>query len=130
MAHTPWYDDTTRMREDDAHLQRAVRSLRNTLGGRARWILGNIHVYPSQTCTYTLGKRRVFVCVRDAKGDLLPDCAIKHVLLHEVAHALNRTQLGHTALFWRILDRLRGTVRQPLCPGRVQAARYSHHVHG
>lgn len=47
-----------------------------------------------------------FVCVRDTEGRQLPDCAVKHVLLHELAHAFNAESVGHDRFFQRTLNRL------------------------
>jgi hypothetical protein len=89
-----WYTDMDAMRRDDAHLQAIMERLRKDLSAEAQTRLQHIHVYPSQKCTYTIDKGRVFVRVRDDHGALLPECVVRHVLLHELAHTLNPTQ-GH-----------------------------------
>lgn len=101
-----WFDDPDEMAREDVHLQRIVRALASRLCPRARRRLETVHVYPSRSCTYTLDKRRVFVCCRDARGDRLPDCAVEWVLMHELAHVLNARSVGHDAPFQRTLDRL------------------------
>ena len=113
-----WYTDMDAMRRDDAHLQAVMERLRTDLSAEARERLRGIHVYPSQKCTYTIDKERIFVRVRDDAGNILPDCVVRHVLLHELAHTLNPTQ-GHDEGFRRWLRWLnqRGDVKS--CPDRV-----------
>jgi hypothetical protein len=126
-----WGLNPEAMVEDDEHLQRNVALLRHRINGNA--IPRNVHIYPSRNCTYTLDKRRIFVCVRDTAGALLPgqmraraprparDCAVQHVLLHEFAHVVNRESVGHDNRFRAVLRRLHAAVTgtNPPCPDRV-----------
>lgn len=78
------------MIEDDRHLQRNWQTVIRGMCTDAQAQAARVHVYPSRTCTYTIDKRRIFVCVRDeSTTEVLPDCVIQHVLLHEAAHVLN-----------------------------------------
>lgn len=77
-----------------------------------------INVYPSQKCTYTLDKKRIFVRVRDEHGNKLKDCAVFHILLHELAHTVN-DGVGHNPGFYQWLKWLERGV--PQCPGHIPA---------
>lgn len=115
----PWYDDPDAMARDDAHLAARVAEVHAVLCPAWRARLARVHVYPSRGCTYTLGKRRVFVGVRDeATGALLPDCALRHIVLHELAHVANAHGRGHDAAFAAALAALEACAgRGPaLCP--------------
>lgn len=114
-----WYNDLTEMETDDAHLQRNFALLTARMCPSQRRRLRAVHVYPSQSCTYTIEKRRVFVCPRDSAGQLLPDCAVQHVLLHELAHALNQKSQGHDDWFARSMGRLERCVSMELCEHHV-----------
>lgn len=111
-----WYTDAALMEADDRHLQRVYRRLLAT--ARCGRGLRRVHVYPSTRCTYTLDKRRIFVRVRDATGQRFPDCVLRYVLLHELAHVANTATIGHDATFQgalEALERCTGTT----CPDRV-----------
>lgn len=111
-----WYDDPGERARDDALLQDAYRQVRAGLPPATRRRLRRVHAYPSRGCTYTLSKRRIFVRVRDAAGRPLAVCALRHVLLHELAHVLNPT-VGHDRGFRAVLARLAAWVAA--CPGGV-----------
>ena len=106
----PWYDDLAAMAADDARLAALAARARARLCPDLRRRVAGVHVYPSRGCTYTLDKRRVFVSVRDEAGSPLPDCALLHVLLHELAHVANARGRGHDAAFHRVLARMRRCV--------------------
>jgi hypothetical protein len=113
-----WYDDLTRMATDDAVLQHTYRRLRADLTPEARRLTDTVHVYPSRRCSYTIGKERVFVKVRDDAGALLPECVLRHVLLHELAHTVNAAQ-GHGHGFRGWLHWLRRNGAVASCGERV-----------
>ncbi len=72
------------MEGDDAFLQDVCARLRTDLPAETRARTTAVHVYPSRRCTYTLDKRRIFVRVRDERGNLLPECVLREVVLHEL----------------------------------------------
>ena len=117
-APTSWYEDLAEMQRDDVALQRVYRALRTDLSPEARERTRDVHVYPSRRCTYTLAKQRIFVKVRDDAGGLLPECIIRHVLMHELAHTLNTT-VGHDSAFRRCLQWLRRDGAVSSCADRV-----------
>jgi len=56
--------------------------------------------------SYTINKEKVFLCLK-CNGDEL--CGLNHlvyVLTHEIAHVLNKKDVGHTEEFHRIFDEL------------------------
>lgn len=116
-----WYDDMDAMADDDRWLQDIYADLRRELSDRAWRRTRDVHVYPSTKCTYTLSKRRIFVRVRGDDGARLPPCAIRHVMLHELAHVLNDGH-GHDDGFRAWLRWLLGTTdARRTCAGRLPA---------
>lgn len=115
-----WYHDLNEMEADDAHLQNIYAELTNQLNLCGKWNLRSVHAYPSMSCTYTLDKRRVFVRMRDENGKRYPDCILRYVLVHELAHVLNDT-MGHDESFKRLLARLERCAQRDnaLCPDAV-----------
>ena len=93
-----WYNNLTEMQEDDAYLQDVYATLRGELSPEAQERTHSIHVYPSKRCSYTIGKERVFVRVRDDNGNFVSECALRYILLHELAHTVNPTE-GHDSSF-------------------------------
>lgn len=63
-----WYDDIAAMRRDDRRLQAIVASVLDKLCPETRQRVRGLHFYPSLSCTYTLNKKRIFVCLYDAAG--------------------------------------------------------------
>lgn len=111
-----WYADLRAMEEDDRYLQSVFGRLKADLAPQALDRIADTHVYPSQKCTYTIAKQRIFVKVRDQQGMLVPECALRYVLLHELAHVINPTE-GHDASFYRWMKWLGTAVSS--CPDRV-----------
>lgn len=106
------YDNLDAMAADDTHIQRNVTQLMKRLCPEAQQRLKHLHVYPSLQCTYTLDKRRVFVCPRDPSGALLSDCALQYVIMHELAHVLNQHSVGHDRIFDQTLQSLDNCLHQ------------------
>ena len=96
----------------------AVRA-RADLSPEARARPAHIRVYPSRRCSYTIAKARIFVRVRN-EGDrvYLPDCVIRHVLLHELAHTVSPAH-GHGPDFRATVRWLSRGGAVPSCGPRV-----------
>jgi len=57
--------------------------------------------------SYTLNKEKVFLCLHDKKtGKLYDKNMLTYVLLHEMAHVLNKEDEGHTPAFHKKFDQL------------------------
>lgn len=55
--------------------------------------------------SYTINKRKIFLCIEDENGDYYDDNMLTYVLLHEYAHVLCDEQ-HHTEKFYKIFDNL------------------------
>lgn len=49
--------------------------------------------------SYTFNKEDIYLCLRDKQGQYYPNNVLIYVLLHELAHALNLVDTGHTETF-------------------------------
>ena len=57
--------------------------------------------------SYTLNKEKVFLCLHDKKtGKMYDKNMLTYVLIHEMAHVLNKGDEGHTPAFHKIMDQL------------------------
>jgi predicted metal-dependent hydrolase len=113
-----WYTDMKAMQEDDAFLQKVYTELRHDLSPEAKKKTQHVHVYPSRQCSYTIAKERIFLKVRDETGNLVSDCVLRHVLLHELAHTINPTE-GHDGSFRMWMKWIAQDGRVLSCPDRV-----------
>lgn len=68
-------------------------------------IFNNMKLYKGEK-SYTLNKDKTFLCLYDKSGDYYPLNMLIYVLLHEVAHSLNKKDIGHTPEFYRVFDEL------------------------
>ena len=55
--------------------------------------------------SYTINKKRIYMCLRDEKGDVYDMNSLIYVLLHEYAHSLCKS-VGHTEEFHTIFQAL------------------------
>jgi len=56
--------------------------------------------------SYTINKEKIFVCLKDENGDYYPLNMLVYVVLHEIAHLLNKEDIGHTEKFHAQFDEL------------------------
>lgn len=56
--------------------------------------------------TFTEDKSVIFMCLRDSEGKVYPMNTLIYVVIHELAHLLNKKDYGHTEEFQRIFDDL------------------------
>ena len=56
--------------------------------------------------TFTEDKSVIFMCLRDAEGKVYPMNTLVYVVLHELAHLLNKKDYGHTEEFNKIFEGL------------------------
>lgn len=99
------------------HLDALAGRLRNFLAAapgtdpciariRARWSGTLAEVEDSsKDIAYSLGKRVIFICVREPNGQLADFNTCMYVLIHELAHVAT-PEVGHTPAFWRAMKYL------------------------
>lgn len=56
--------------------------------------------------SYTINKEKIYLCLYDENGNYYPINDLLHVTIHEVAHALNQKDVGHTEEFHKIFEDL------------------------
>jgi len=49
--------------------------------------------------SFTINKERIFLCLYDESGNYYPLNMLVYVILHEIAHYLNKDDIGHTQKF-------------------------------
>lgn len=55
---------------------------------------------------YTINKDKIYLCLYDKDGEYYPLSTLSYVLLHELAHKINKEDVGHTQKFFEIFDEL------------------------
>lgn len=55
--------------------------------------------------SYTINKKKVYLCIKDENGNYYDDNTLIYVFLHEIAHVLC-TEIGHTDGFYDIFNDL------------------------
>jgi hypothetical protein len=88
------------MLEDDPHLQTIKSLLQEAFPNDED--IQNLKLYKGDK-SYTLNKEKVFLCMKDEKGDYYPTNMLVYVLLHEIAHVKN-DEIGHGEKFQQIFD--------------------------
>jgi hypothetical protein len=56
--------------------------------------------------SYTINKDKIYMCLKDNKGEYYPFNMLVYVFLHEYAHAINKEDIGHTPSFHDKFDKL------------------------
>lgn len=51
--------------------------------------------------SFTINKERIFLCLYDESGNYYPLNMLIYVILHEIAHYVNKDDIGHTEKFHR-----------------------------
>jgi hypothetical protein len=69
-------------------------------------IIGSLKIREGKE-SFTLNKKDVSLCLKDKKtGELYDDNMLTYVLLHEIAHVINKDDVGHTPKFHKKFDEL------------------------
>jgi len=96
-----------RLAELERALRRMMRRARDAMPGdarllnvKARWNGRLREARPGNDIAYSVGKDAVYVCVRDADGNLGDFNTCMFVLLHELAHVAT-DEWGHPPQFWK-----------------------------
>ena len=101
--------------QDDPKLEELKQIISPMFDGRVEYsgileelnqkdVLNEIELYRGEK-SYTINKRKIFLCLRDEKGEYYPDLQLIFVLLHELGHVLCK-EVGHTQQFNDIFDAL------------------------
>jgi hypothetical protein len=65
----------------------------------------NLKLYKGDQ-SYTINKKKIFLCLKDKNGDYYNTNMLIYVLLHEFSHYLNTEDVGHTPTFHKIFENL------------------------
>ena len=65
-----------------------------------------VKILEDKNYAYTINKEKVYIVLREKDGRYFDDNTLMHVLLHEVAHVLNKN-IGHGPIFYEIFNRLK-----------------------
>lgn len=55
--------------------------------------------------SFTLNKKKVYICIKDSKGQLYSTNVLTYVILHEYAHSIC-PEIGHTPLYKSIFSKV------------------------
>lgn len=56
--------------------------------------------------SYTINKEKIYICLKDEKEDYYPTNHLVYVMIHELAHLVNKDDVGHTPKFHAIFEEL------------------------
>lgn len=56
--------------------------------------------------SYTINKKKMYLCLKDENGEYYDYNMLLYVTLHELAHVINKEDIGHTAAFYDRFDEL------------------------
>ena len=65
----------------------------------------NLKLYKGSK-SYTINKKHIYLCLKDENNNYYPINMLIYVTLHEVAHLLNKHNVGHTEKFHEIFQEL------------------------
>ena len=68
-----------------------------------RDIMSEIILYKGDK-SYSINKRKIYMCLRDENGNYYPNNTLIYVLLHELSHCINKENIGHTQEFHDIFE--------------------------
>ena len=97
------YSIYTQIKEDHDSSDPILKDIRSELS-KVHPIANELEFYKGDK-SYTINKEKVYLCLKDNKGEYYDMNTLMYVALHEVAHALN-DEVGHTDKFHKIFDKL------------------------
>ncbi len=56
--------------------------------------------------SYTINKKKIYMCLKDKNGKYYDTNSLMYVLLHELAHVICKDDIGHTDKFFEVFDDL------------------------
>ena len=65
----------------------------------------NLKLYKGDK-SYTINKEKIYICLKDENEQYYPTNMLIYVTLHELAHLINKDDVGHTEKFHKIFDEL------------------------
>jgi hypothetical protein len=65
----------------------------------------NLKLYKGDK-SYTINKEKIYICLKDENNQYYPTNMLIYVTLHELAHLINKDDVGHTEKFHKIFDEL------------------------
>ena len=65
----------------------------------------NLKLYKGDK-SYTINKEKIYICLKDENEQYYPTNMLIYVTLHELAHLINKDDIGHTEKFHKIFDEL------------------------
>lgn len=89
-----------RFQKEDPKLEQ----IRKTIRPLRPQIVDNI-VFLEDKRSYTINKKKVYLCLKDENGEYYQDNMLIFVVLHEMAHVMC-DEIGHTAKFQQIFQQL------------------------
>lgn len=101
--------------QDDPVLNRLRSTIENFFALDKNWsgnlsmlntrnIMKEINIYKG-TKSYTINKEKIYMCLKDEKGEYYSENMLMYVLAHELSHVLAES-IGHTEEFHRIFEDL------------------------
>ena len=69
---------------------------------KAKNVMKNIKIYKGEK-SYTINKRKVYLCMKNEKGNYYSKNTLIYVLAHEISHVLC-DEIGHTEKFHEIFE--------------------------
>lgn len=68
-------------------------------------VVKNLKLYKGKK-SYTINKEKIYLCLKDQNDNYYSNNMLIYVLLHELAHLLNKEDIGHTEKFHEIFEGL------------------------
>ena len=56
--------------------------------------------------SYTINKEKIYLCLKDENGEYYPTNQLIYVMIHEIAHLINKDDIGHSEKFHTIFEDL------------------------
>lgn len=93
------------------HLGLLLHQIYTTLRQRGKHTVAecilNTPIFVDANCSYTVDKSKVYIKMVDQQtGKWFPSCVVEQVILHEIAHALDKKSVGHDEAFEQTLTRI------------------------
>ena len=65
----------------------------------------NVKLYKGNK-SYTINKKQIYICLKDENDQYYPTNHLVYVMIHELAHLINKDDIGHTQKFHDIFEDL------------------------